>query len=100
MYEMLVGLEVSDSHVYGQYRQAMKPILDSYGGGFGFDFTVSEVLLSQVEEPINRVFTINFPSQTAAESFFTDSHYLEIKAQYFAASVANTTIISSYQKHA
>lgn len=100
MYEMLVGLEVSDDGIYSQYREAMKPILATYQGGFGFDFVVSQVLLSQVDAPINRVFTIHFPSQKQAESFFSDSEYLNVKQQYFTASVAHTTIISSYEKHA
>ena len=65
MFEMLVGLDVANDAVYSDYRQAMKPILATYRGGFGFDFVVSQVLLSQVEEPINRVFTINFPNQVA-----------------------------------
>ncbi|MDE1348459.1 DUF1330 domain-containing protein [Vibrio aestuarianus] len=98
MYEFLVGLEVSNDEVYSDYRSAMKPILKSFGGSFGFDFVVSEVLLSEVDDPINRVFTIRFPSQTAAEAFFSDSEYLKIKAQYFDASVSHTTIISSYEK--
>ncbi|HHF3007133.1 TPA: DUF1330 domain-containing protein [Vibrio diabolicus] len=98
MYEFLVGLEVSNDEVYTDYRAAMKPILKSFGGGFGFDFVVSEVLLSEVEAPINRVFTIRFPSKTAAEAFFSDCEYLNIKAQYFDASVSHTTIISSYEK--
>lgn len=98
MYEFLVGLEVSDNDVYANYREAMKPILKTYGGGFGFDFMVSEVLQSEVDVPINRVFTINFPSQAAADNFFSDDEYLKVKAKYFDASVVNTTIISSYEK--
>ncbi|MCE9684685.1 DUF1330 domain-containing protein [Shewanella sp. AS16] len=99
MYEMLVGLEVSDNETYAQYREAMKPTLARYGGGFGFDFVVSEVLLSQVEVAINRVFTINFPSQNAADDFFSDSEYLKAKSQFFATSVLNTTIIACYEKN-
>lgn len=100
MYEILVGLEVSNSDVYAQYREAIKPILMTYGGAFGYDFVVSKVLRSQVDEPMNRVFTINFPSQKSADSFFTDRLYLKVKAQYFTASVLSTTIIASYQKAA
>lgn len=100
MHEMLVGLEVSNSDVYSQYRAAMMPILVAYGGDFGVDFVVSEVLRSPVNTPINRVFTIYFPSQTAADSFFADSQYLKVKAQYFVAAVRHTTIIASYEKNA
>lgn len=98
MYEFLVGLEVSNSDKYSDYRAAMKPILASYGGGFTYDFVVSEVLLSEVDVPMNRVFTIHFPNKAAADSFFSDSDYLKVKAQFFDASVSHTTIISSYEK--
>ncbi|CAH9060326.1 hypothetical protein PSECIP111951_02257 [Pseudoalteromonas holothuriae] len=100
MYEMLVGLEVSDNEIYAQYRAAMKPILATFEGAFGYDFMVSEVLLSQVSEPINRVFTINFPTQLSANNFFEDNDYQSIKSQYFEASVRNTVIIASYEKQA
>nr|WP_206074727.1 DUF1330 domain-containing protein [Pseudoalteromonas rubra] len=98
MYEYLVGLAVSDDEVYAQYRAAMKPILHVYQGGFGFDFIVSEVLQSETDEPINRVFTIQFPSKEMSERFFSDEDYLKVKARYFDASVAHTTIISCYEK--
>ncbi|AIW14087.1 DUF1330 domain-containing protein [Vibrio tubiashii] len=98
MYEFLVGLDVSDNEVYSDYRAAMKPILTSYGGEFGFDFIVSEVLRSEVDKPINRVFTIRFPDQSVAENFFTDSEYLKVKEQLFDTAVSHTTIISSYNK--
>ena len=62
-YERVMGLEVIDDRIYQQYRDAMAPILTSYGGAFGFDFRVSEVLLSKTQDPINRLFTIAFPSQ-------------------------------------
>ena len=100
MYEFLVGLEVSNQELYFEYRAAMTPILTSYGGGFGYDFVVAEVLQSAVDVPINRVFTINFPSKIVADNFFADEQYLKVKTQYFDASVAHTTIISSYEKDA
>lgn len=80
MYEFLVGLDVLDDDIYADYRAAMKPILTSYGGNFGFDFVVSEVLLSQVEAPINRVFTIHFPDKVTAERFFSDGEYFAGKS--------------------
>ncbi len=58
--EMLVGLRVVNDEAYQSYRDAMTPILNRYGGGFGYDFKVSEVLKSRTEAPINRVFTIYF----------------------------------------
>ncbi|OMH37973.1 DUF1330 domain-containing protein [Motiliproteus sp. MSK22-1] len=97
-YEMLVGLHVLDDQEYQKYRAAMKPILSSYGGAFGYDFRVSEVLLSQTEEEINRVFTINFSDAEQMDGFFTNPEYLIVKEKYFKDSVASVTIISSYQK--
>ncbi len=97
-YEILVGLNVLDDDLYSQYRAAMKPILIRFGGGFGYDFRIAEVLLSEVNKKINRVFTIHFPSKTDMESFFSDEEYLKVKEQFFIKSVGDTTIISSYEK--
>lgn len=100
MYEMLVGLEVIDNEEYKAYRTAMKPILEVYGGSFGYDFKVSEVLQSETDEKINRVFTIRFPDKSAMNDFFSDPEYLAVKSKYFEPSVRSTTIIASYEKHA
>jgi len=97
-YEMLVGLNVLDDDLYSQYRAAMKPILQRFEGGFGYDFEVSKVLRSESNEIINRVFTIHFSSKVNMESFFSDSTYIQVKEQFFNASVGATTIISSYEK--
>jgi uncharacterized protein (DUF1330 family) len=67
--ETLVGLYVTDDDLYQKYREGMLPILQTYGGGFGYDFKVSEVLKSEVEEPINRVFTIFFENEDAMNTF-------------------------------
>ncbi len=98
MFEYLVGLEVTNNQIYTQYRNAMTPILEQYGGGFGYDFVVSEVLKSTVDVPINRVFTILFPTKQSADRFFSDDSYLAVKAEYFDSSVAHTTIIAGYEK--
>ena len=97
-YEMLVGLNVVDDELYSDYRAAMKPILAVYGGDFGCDFKVAEVLLPTDNPDINRVFTIGFPTQEQADHFFADPDYLGVKARYFEASVADTTILASYQR--
>ena len=96
--EMLVGLNVVDDEVYQSYRDEMTPILKSYGGGFAYDFKVSEVLKSKVEAPINRVFTIYFSSEDSMNSFFSNEEYLEIKKRHFERSVTHTTIIASYER--
>lgn len=97
-YEMLVGLNVLDDQMYQEYRKAMKPILASYGGGFGYDFKVSEVLLPESGHDINRVFTIYFRDRDAMDGFFSTPEYLKAKAQYFEESVGSTTIIARYEK--
>ena len=96
--ETLVGLYVTDDDLYQKYREGMLPILQTYGGGFGYDFKVSEVLRSEVEEPINRVFTIFFENEDAMNKFFTNEKYIEIRNKYFEPSVSATTIISKYER--
>ena len=95
--EMLVGLNVVDDEAYQSYRDEMTPILKSYGGGFGYDFKVSEVLKSKTDAPINRVFTIYFPNKDSTDSFFSNDDYLKIKQKHFEKSVADTTIIATYE---
>lgn len=97
-YEILVGLNVLDDLKYEQYRAAMKPVLSDFEGHFGYDFKVSDVLISASNTDINRVFTLNFSSKQIMESFFSDRQYLDAKDKYFADSVGSTTIISSYEK--
>ena len=97
-WEMLVGLNVTDDFQYQEYRKSMIPILQAYGGGFGYDFKVSEVLLTQTDSKINRVFTIYFPDKERMEQFFANADYLKIKKSYFENSVSDTTIISTYKK--
>ncbi len=97
-YEILVGLNVLDDDTYEDYRIAMKPILYDYQGRFGYDFKVSEVLISEGDTDINRVFTLNFSSKNKMDSFFSDPQYLIVKAQFFVKSVGSATIIAGYDK--
>ena len=93
---MLVGLWVSDQEGYRRYRAAMAPVLARFGGTFGYDFVVSEVLRSEVETPINRVFTLVFPDRGAREGFFVDPEYVEARAAHFVASVSHVAILDEY----
>ena len=96
-YEMIVGLQIKDDIVYSQYREAMTPLLKTYGGGFRYDFEVSKVLKSESESNINRVFAIFFKDKESMNSFFSNPKYLRIKLEFFEKSVKETTIISEYQ---
>ena len=96
--EMLVGLHVVDEEGYQSYREEMMPILEYYGGGFGYDFKVSEVLKSRTKVPINRVFTISFPNEDSRDSFFSNDEYLKIRQHHFKKSVTDTTIIATYER--
>ena len=94
--EMLVALNVVDDEAYQTYRNEMTPILHRYGGSFGYDFGVAKVFKSETTAPINRVFTIRFVDKDSKESFFSDEEYLEVKQRHFETSVADTTIIATY----
>lgn len=98
MFERLVGLNVTDENNYQNYRDGMMPILKSYGGGFNYDFIVSNVLKSQTENKINRVFTIYFPDKETAGKFFSDPEYLKVRKTFFEKSVDSATLISEYTK--
>ena len=96
-FEMLVGLNVTDADRYQAYRRAMSPILEAYGGSFNYDFQVSEVLKTQTENPINRVFTLTFPNESRKDAFFANKQYAEAKADYFDGAVGATTLIANYE---
>ena len=74
----------------------MAPVLARLGGAFGYDFVVSEVLKTEVEAPINRVFTMTFPDRRASEGFFADPEYAAVRAELFEPSVGHTTILAEY----
>ena len=97
-FERVMGIYVTDDDEYQKYREGMLPILKSVGGSFGFDFKVSEVLLSKTEDDINRVFTIEFPSKKIMEEFFSNPDYLEVKKRHFNGSVKSKTVISMHEK--
>lgn len=97
-YEMLVGLQVTNDEIYNQYRQAIAPLLKKYRGGFRYDFKVSEVLKSEADHAINRVFTIFFADDVNKEKFFSDPEYKNIKAELFNKSVQATTRIAEYSR--
>ncbi len=98
VYEMLVGLHVTNNEMYQAYREKMTPVLVECGGGFGYDFRIAEVLKSQTDNEINRVFTIYFPDKEARQQFFSAESYKAIKAEFFESSVASTTLIAEYNR--
>jgi len=95
-HEMLVGLQVTDDELYAEYRRLITPLLEQRGGGFRYDFTVSDVLSPAEAQNINRVFVIFFGSREQKDELFSDATYLAIKEQYFAPSVKEAVIISEY----
>ena len=97
-FERIMGIEVINEELYQKYRDNMLPILHTYGGNFGFDFIVSKVLKSTNDDPINRVFTLSFPSKEVMDCFFSDSSYLEVKRKYFEDAVKAVTTISMHEK--
>lgn len=98
-FEKIMGIEVVNNEIYQQYRENMIPILHSFGGSFGFDFKIKEVLKSKTDSVINRVFTLDFPSKEIMEDFFANSDYLAVKEKYFSNSVNSVTTISMHEKN-
>ncbi len=98
-FERIVGIYVSDDTEYQRYREGMMPILHSFGGSFGFDFKVSEVLLSKTKDDINRVFTIEFPSKEVMDAFFSNPDYLAVQKRHFVDSVTSKVMISTHEKY-
>ena len=96
-YTRVMGICVTNEEEYSNYRKGMLPILQSYGGSFGYDFKVIEVLKSKTDELINRVFTIEVPSQEVMEKFFTDPNYLVVKKAHLDISISSRTVIGMFE---
>ena len=95
-YECMIGLNVTDDENYNNYRDAMTPLLESVGGGFRYDFKVSEILINEEGRPINRVFAIYFPNEEIFKTFFGNPDYQKARSDFFEKSVDSTTFISQY----
>ena len=98
MYELLVGLQVDDRDAYTQYRAEIKPLLQSAGGEFRYDFEVSQALVNSSGHPINRVFVLAFPDAKARARFFDDERYLSIRNRLFNNAVSGATVIAQYTR--
>lgn len=96
--EMLVGLEVTDEASYQAYRDAIAGLLVQHGGAFRYDFRISEVLKSETDEPINRVFALGFATDDGLEEFFADANYHAIREQYFVPAVGAVTLLARYER--
>jgi len=90
----IMGLNVVDDEEYQKYRDAMTPLMESYGGRFNYDFTIAEVLKSQTPAKINRVFIMSFESEHAMHDFFNDEAYLAIREKHFNLSVESITSLA------
>lgn len=97
-FEMLLGMEIINDEGYSNYRREMTPILTSYQGKFGYDFKISEVLISEENPAMNRVFTLNFVDKAHCDAMFSDPAYLAIKKKHFVDAVGKITRIASYEK--
>lgn len=97
-YERLVGIHVTDDKMYQKYREAMKPILETYGGGFSSDFKIAETLKPTEHNDINRVFTIYCRDKDAMKEFFSNVEYLKVKEKYFSKSVTKVVELAAYNK--
>lgn len=98
MIERLVALQVDDKDSYRRYREGMTPLLEACGGSFGYDFEIAEVLKSESDHPINRVFTIRFPDRATMDEFFSDEAYLKVRAEFFDPAVSGVTGIGIWDR--
>ena len=96
-YKILVGLNVKDDDMYSKYREAMKPLLLTYGGGFDCDFKLSEVLLPANNDDLNRLFIIYAKDKKSMDDFFSDPEYKKTQEQYFSNSVARTILFANFE---
>ncbi len=95
--EILRGLRVVDEQRYARYRELMTPLLEAHGGRFVLDVRVAEVLRSPGSVPMNRLFTIRFPSQERHDAFFAHPDYQAVRREWFEPSVAGVERLGDYE---
>jgi uncharacterized protein (DUF1330 family) len=98
-YERCVGLEITDPALYQQYREAMAPILENYGGYFRYDFQVAETLRAETPAPINRIFILAFKDKASHDAFYKDPAYLKVREAFFNPAVKSITLLTSYERN-
>lgn len=96
-FENVVAMHVTDHAEYERYRAAMRPLLETYGGGFRFDFEVTETFLGP-DHPVTRLFGIYIRDRAAREAFFADPAYLEIRRRHFDGAVDGFTVLAEYER--
>lgn len=94
-YTRLVAMNVTDPVAYAAYRDAMRPILERYGGGFAYDAVVQEATGS-FAHPVTRIFAIFFRDKAACQGFFADPAYAAVRAQHFEGAVEGFTELAAY----
>ena len=97
MIDVLIGLNVTNQELYAEYRKHMSPLLEAHGGGFIVDVHVAEVLRAPEPKPINRLFTIRFPSLAQYDAFFASAEYLAVRKRYFEPSVGAVQRLGRYE---
>jgi len=98
MFEMIVGLHVTDAAGYDSYRKGMTPILETFDGFFRYDFKIAETLKSDASHPMNRVFSLCFPDRSRRDAFFSNSSYLAVRSQFLEKSISGRTLIAEYER--
>ena len=96
-YMLLIALQIDDAASYVRYREHMTPLLHAQGGDFGVDLEVSRVYKAPEGGPLNRVFTIGFPSREASDRFFADPAYLEVRARHFEPAVSRVLTVAKWE---
>jgi uncharacterized protein (DUF1330 family) len=96
-YTRLIGLMVEDAPSYSEYRRHMLPLLHQRGGAFGLDLEVSRVLLAPEPGPMNRVFTLTFPSRQACDELFADPAYLAVRDLHFEPAVSRVLQLAHWE---
>jgi uncharacterized protein (DUF1330 family) len=97
MIEILVGANVVDPAMYTEYRAQMTPLLEAYGGSFGVDVLVAEVLRAPEPVRFNRLFTMRSPSVERMDTFFAHPEYLAVRKRLFEPSVSEIHQLARYQ---
>lgn len=98
-YQILVGANITDQHMYEEYRRQMFPLLSKSKGEFLYDFNATPLEMGKLGQNYNRVFVISFPDENTKTGFFADPDYLKIRQTLLLGAVSEIEQISHWSSN-
>ena len=101
---LILDITVNDEQTYEQYRQKVKPLIESFGGTyvvqagakFVSDDPTSGLLQTRGEWNPDRIIVLHFDSPAPVNQFFDSPEYKEIEHWRTSSSSTRSVLVNAY----